>query len=289
MITDTTLSGEAAMKRFDHVSVRLDHYIVVFGGKWFRNGQLSLNVIWMYNLYTEQWRKHGIPAHTMAPPPTYEACAAVIDMDIYMFGGNSTGTLTNALWKLSKTPHACFEWSEIKTPGKAKSPSPRSQHSGWEYDGKLWTFGGSGQSPIGFLNHNGDYDVKDKLNNQLLCFDPTFKDWTNPKCCGSIPPHVAAHAITIIMDNVWQFGGYKSDSDISFHELYELNMPSLSWTKIEAGYPQPYQGSFCSFTALTNTYLLLHGLFTLNKNHYTCILDISTLTWKEFKFDKSAA
>ena len=285
MQTDITLQGEEARKRFDHVAVRLDHYIVVFGGSWWYDDVLKtlpLNVIWMYNLYTEQWSKHGLSAGTMAPPPTDQACAAVLDSVIYVFGGR-TQTQTNALWKLVKTTNACFEWSKIEALSKGKSPSPRCEHSGWEYDGQLWTFGGSGGSPIGFLNHHGDYDLKFRLNNQLLCFDPTCEEWMNPKCSGYVPPPIAKHATTIITDNVWQFGGYIGASLEGCDELYKLNMSSLFWTKIEAGYPQLHDRMFCSFTALTNTYLVLHGGYD-DENDNTWILDLSTLSWKKLKF-----
>ena len=281
MITDPKLLiSEEARKRFGHVAVRLDHYIVVFGGRWQNNEPLLMDMIWMYNLYTEQWSMQEIPVEKTAPPPTHEACAAVIGSDVYMFGGNRAQTLTNALWKLSKTPNACFEWSKIKILSQAKSPSPRHRHSGWEYNAKLWAFGGSGGSPIGFLNDNGDYNIP--LNNQLLCFDPNCQEWMNPKCSGSVPPPIAAHATSVITDNVWQFGGYTSVSG-AIHELYMLNMPSLSWTIVETGYPQPLGRALSSFTALTNTYLVLHGGFD-DKNYHTCVLDLSTLSWKELKF-----
>ena len=44
-------------QRYGHTAVCLEHLILVFGGYW--SGEpLSFSEIWMYNLYTEQWRKH---------------------------------------------------------------------------------------------------------------------------------------------------------------------------------------------------------------------------------------
>ena len=288
MTKDTTVLGEEARTRYDHVAVRFYHYIVVLGGRWHGIEALSLNVIWTYNIYTEQWSKLGISAGAMAPPPTYEACAAVIGLDIYIFGGNRIKTLsnwptTNSLWKLSKTPNARFEWSKIEIINKAKSPSPRCLHSGWEYDGKLWTFGGRGLSPIGFLNDHGDYqdyDVLSKVNNQLLCFDPTCQEWMNPKCSGSVPPPLAGHASTIITDNVWQYGGLTSGFGVGFDYLYVLNILSRSWTRIEPGYDWPHAEPYCSFTALTNTYLVLHGLHDDGDDH-TWILNLFHIVMEE--------
>ena len=62
-------------------------------------------------------------------------------------------------------------------------------HTGWEYAGKLCVFGGRGPSPEGYLNDYGDIagDFLMKLNNQLLCYNPNSKRWTNPQCFGATP------------------------------------------------------------------------------------------------------
>ena len=130
----------------DHIAVRINNCILMTGGK--AGGKevtrkpMSCHVIWAYNIYTEHWRKHLIPAHKKAPPPNERACAVVLGEDVYMFGGlylsvNETsgdnGTYTNALWKLSGTSQECFNWTEIEFQTDVKLPSPRGRHCGWEY------------------------------------------------------------------------------------------------------------------------------------------------------------
>ena len=73
---------------YGHVAVRLNHHIVVTAGTDPQNSKaMSTPVIWTYNLYTEQWRKHQIPDKKNAPHPVAAACAATIKEHIYMFGG----------------------------------------------------------------------------------------------------------------------------------------------------------------------------------------------------------
>ena len=56
----------------DHVAVRVDHTIVVFGGtsqvvggdindKYHYQDYQLRHIIWIYNLYIEQWRRYRIP------------------------------------------------------------------------------------------------------------------------------------------------------------------------------------------------------------------------------------
>ena len=142
-------------RRFGHVAVRFEHYILVTGGVWFRRGILPPAEIWMYNLYTKQWRKHVTADREKVPLATVSACAVVIESTVYNFGGrNGLGfsSTTNALWALSKTPGGYFAWNDIMTSENVKAPAPRFNHTGWEYSRKLWVFGGYGQSPDGYLH-----------------------------------------------------------------------------------------------------------------------------------------
>ena len=82
-------------RRCGHVAVHVKHNMLIFGGAWWNDRQylepLSENVIWMYNLYTEQWTKYIIPTKERDPQAThvYGAHAEVIESVIYMFGGRN--------------------------------------------------------------------------------------------------------------------------------------------------------------------------------------------------------
>ena len=157
----------------------------------------STRIIWMYNLYTEEWKKHVIPDTSDAPLPFSGAVATAIDGSIYTFGGCDTNcAITNHdLWKLREKREG-FTWSLVATQCKEKSPSPRIGHTGWGYAGKLWIFGGVGPSPAeGYLNDHGDLiDLQNEYgevcNNQLLSYNPYTSEWINHECCGDVPsPH----------------------------------------------------------------------------------------------------
>ena len=135
--------------RFGHVAVRVEHYILLSGGEWWEDGRdlqlLPVDVIWMYNLYTEQWEKNIIPTKERAPNAGCRTHAEVIESVVYMFGGAkgwSFKDVTNELWTLTRTSDGSFTWDEIVTTSNTDEPSPRFCHTGWEYLGNLWIFGG---------------------------------------------------------------------------------------------------------------------------------------------------
>ena len=281
-----------------HVAVRVENHIIVFGGFDENFDLLSLRNIWMYNVYTEEWGKHVI-RDGIIPPGAMCSGAVVIEGDIYMFGGSGhihePDNFTNAMWKLTRTPKCCFEWRKGKERVKKKAPSPRNGHSVWEYKGRLLTFGGGGPPLKGYLNNHGDFNGDDHYygtnpgqNNQLLCYYPLTEDWRNLKPSGTIPKPRASHASTISGDKVWIYGGYSTDPFRVYDELYQLNMVSLTWTKIQSGQLRPRCRKMCSLTAVTENQIVLHGGRSTSNEILsdTWIFDLSLLSWKKCEASK---
>ena len=191
------------------------------------------------------------------------------------------------MWKLTNA-FGCFAWNEIIITQKHKKSSSRIQHSGWEYEGKMWTFGGSGSSSDHYLNKYEQF-VYGK-NNQLLHYNPDETEWTNVKCFGTVPEPRSTHATIAINYKVWLYGGNMHDTRtselINVTDLYELDMPSLTWTKINTS----YHLLSCSLNVTTDLQLVLHAGYTTNSgiigNGETCVLDISSLSWRQHSSNK---
>ena len=269
---------------FGHVAVNVDHYILVFSGKYIKNDShmhMPLSVIQVYNLYTEQWRKHTIPHGSTLPATRIWACAMVIRSDVYMFGGNIVPerSLTNELWKLAIEPQGSFAWSTVVMTSNEKTPSPRACLTGWEYTEKLWTFGGWGSSPAGFLNDYGEFDSC--CNNQLLCFDPSNEEWTNLQYYGMVPQPRSLYTATASQEKVWLYGG--TNYTYKFNSLHELNMHSFTWTLIQTRQlQQPQARSSCTLSTISGGKLILHGGESHSSERLsdTWILDLKTKMWK---------
>ena len=278
------------------LAVQLDHYILVFSGKWMVYGakiqKLPVNDIWMYNLYTEQWRKQAIAGRENAPLETVGASATVIGSDIYTFGGSTwlikMGQKENdILHKLTRTATGSFAWQKVKSRSKKKSPSPRTGHGAWAFAGKLWIFGGKAHrsiNPSDYLNNYG-YFSADSRDNQILCFDPSCNKWTNPQSFGDIPEPRSGHGTAIIKDKTWLYGGCGYNLTNVFVDLFELDMHSLTWTRIGNCEVAPCFYGSCMLNAVTENQVFVHYGTTDIDGHReinTWILDLSSMSWKKY-------
>ena len=287
-------------RRYLHVAVCLEHYILVLGGNrcetikmltYDVHTALPANVIWMYNIYTGQWRKHTIPYTEKAPYAIRGGSAVTVESVVYVYFRkleSNSDRVTNALWKLNRNSEGCFAWDDIVTTEIMKVPSPRSSCTAWNYSEKLWLFGGYGAPPTGYLNDHGDF--LDDENNQLLCFNPSCNEWTNPKCAGTVPAPCSHHATAIHKNIVWLYGG-RNGTNVYFNDLYQLNMHCLTWTNIQISHPKPSELACCSLNITSCNQLVLHGGayrsgYRLHTSSDTWILDLPTQTWRLYKSTK---
>ena len=282
----------------DHAVARLKHSIVVFGGCTFKPGETfdkrfvtqSLQVIWTYNLYTDRWKRYVIPESEKVPVGrnTDIGCIGVtIKTDIYYMFGLANDNLAT-LWKLQKASKGGFSWSEVFV---KKAPSYRCDMTGWEYAEKMWIFGGFGPSPADFENLNDfvDFDldfhevgVDFGTTNQLLCFDPSCCEWTNVKCCGTVPSPRAHCASAAIGNEAWLYGGYNSTTGY-FNDLFKLNMNNLTWTEIQCKRTIPRLCKPCLIHGVSDSKLVLYGKTLKDeRTTITYILDLSSLSWRKY-------
>ena len=259
-----------------HAAVRINNYIVVIGGISMFN-DISQDVIWTYNVYTELWRKHKIHGEII-PPPVKGPCATAIGPDIYMFGGImlSPEHTDNELWKLSISQR-CFKWSRIDFQHDIKLPSPRKGHTGWEYAGCFWVFRGVGKAAENnYLCDHGIFLYG--LNNQLICFNPSTKKWTNPQCFGDVPSPRSTHHTAITDNKVWLYGG-RNEFKVILDDFFCFNMQSFVWTQIESGQMKPQKYVYPSLNAVSDRYLILHGDTCLTMENSTWLMDLHSLKW----------
>ena len=331
--TDETESSKPHARR-QHVAVCLHSDVIVFGGcsvtgrRGFNilvfaenhdtaNNHLKIlnettfvshRVIWMYNSDTHLWRKYVISGSHNIPPGSRDVCGVAIGDDVYMHGGITAKAITTALWKLARTTNG-INWEEIKFKHKHLTPSNRCSHTGWEYGGKMWIFGGYGASfHNGFLADHGDMSLNTNgiggYNNQVLYFNPTKQKWTNAVCQGEIPSARALHAVSRVHDSIWLYGGISCEAFTD--DLCVLNMNSLVWTEIQKNWPlKPMRCYGHSFTAIGDSQIILHGgklVYQISDDHHqfmdmvkgfmfghndymfcnpSWILDLSSLSWRK--------
>ena len=290
--------------RKGHMAVKVPGQIVLFDGEDIVteniNGtvhhitvnMISMREIWVYHLDIDRWLKTALPETHVVPPPTACACAVVIGSQIYMHGGAilvelAKPKITGALWKLTNTAEV-ITWSEMKFRNKKSIPSPRLAHAGWEYEDKLWIFGGWGLRPENYMfnddsedsNDNNDDDNGKISNNQLACYNLNNHEWKIVQVWGAAPSPRESHAVAKIKDHIWLYGG-RVKNEI-YDDLYELNMESLTWTLIEPVSELTHSArSGHTFTAISDLEIALYGGATVNDDTSLWLLDLESLSWKQ--------
>ena len=253
-----------------HIAVRMKDCIVVNSCT-----KYSTQEIWVYNLWTEQWRKCSIVKGMKLPLIHSDQCSVAMGSVIYLFGGLNFS-------KLMATEDGSFAGHTIIMGDRTKMPSPRVGHCGWEYEDAMWIFGGEGTSPVGYLNDHGDFVLRWMLppsghNNQLLCFDPSSQTWANVACAEDVPSPRSGATATIIKHKLWLFGG--RSTVLSTNDLYELNMHSLVWTQINIPNTPQCIAFYTTLTPITATKLAAKiGIYG---SRFTWILDVESYSWRQ--------
>ena len=188
--------------RLQGASWKLGDKLYFFGGTGQGDsGTGPMNDLWEYNSTTGQWRwlkgsktagnqvgvygTIGVESSSNNPGTRVNAVSWTANGKLYLFGGSGTGaTLTsgylNDLWRYDP---ATNNWTWIKgsnttngvgvygtkgTAAPGNTPGSRFSSVGWEYQGKLYLFGGFGRLST---SSNTYY-------NDLWSFDTTTGTWT---------------------------------------------------------------------------------------------------------------
>ena len=108
-----------------------------------------------------------------------------------------------------------------------------------------------------------------------------------PLECGRIlsvleifPSPRSSASAAIIEDKFWLYGG--SDPAIIHEDMYELNMLSLSWTRVDT-IQKPTKGCYSTLTPITGSHLVLHGGSGDVMSPW--IFDVDSCTWRQLPSD----
>ena len=281
-MADTRAPTEECLEH--HMAVRLKDCIFVSSKSSKFTSQNAVHVednpviLWIYNLWTEQWAKYVIQIRKYLHFGR-DCTNVLIGTNVYSIHG-TIGESYNVhrLLSLEITANGSCAWGFIHTGNQTKEPSPRVDYCAWEHGAKMWVFGGYGPSPVDYLNDHGEFALcyrRCGTNNQLLSYEPSTGTWTNAECFGDIPSPRCDASAAVLADTVWLYGGLTNNNCTFISDLYELNMLSFVWTKIETTTPRPngkrqanlcYMGEMVIRTSKTRT-LQCHGYLMFSCVH----------------------
>ncbi|CAE6466715.1 unnamed protein product [Rhizoctonia solani] len=223
-LLDTT--GTTPKPRHWHQSALADGFLIVWGGSaQDESGRIFTddNSLYLLDISTHHWNKLDIrPA-----PSARIAHAACICADQFLvFGGQSKpGEYLNDLWSLDlkQLTQGNPKWEQIAIAPESRSPSRRAGQTMVAYSTMLYMFGGCNEA---------------NAFNDTWCFDMNTRTWTKLSCTGPIPPPRFIHAVSLVGDVVFMFGG-EGDDRRDLGDGWSFKIPEKRWYRFPSMNSEP--------------------------------------------------
>ncbi|KAH7818222.1 putative rab9 effector protein [Monocercomonoides exilis] len=204
-------SGTPPQPRSSHSAVAWKENLVIFGGH--SQEKVLFNDLHLFNLYERKWTnaKYGNCTNDPnIPPPMYMHAAALVDDDMFVFGGSlveqrsllNYKAVSEAMYRLHLPTMA---WTKIITKGSI--PCRRFSHSLVAYNSRLYLFGGQSEKK---MNDLWEYNIKTNV-------------WSPVIAMGSFPSQRSGHVSGIVDDCLFIHGGADTllcDGDVYLLPLY---------------------------------------------------------------------
>lgn len=226
-----------------HTCANLDgDFLFVWGGTNNRVALLSARnpIIWIHETFTGRWQRRTCTGE--CPPYLSGSSSCLIGEKMFIFGGRSIvgNNWLNCLYSLDlKT----FIWTDCGAQAQAQPTQPVGSEKSiaWSHNGKLYVFGGYGQSQVEQISQLLDRQCGLQLvaderwprlgwNNQLVEYDPSDNTWRWPRYAGECPEARSEHQGALMGDKLYVFGGYNGEE--RRNDLHVLDMRSFEWQRV---------------------------------------------------------
>eukprot|EP00096_Caligus_rogercresseyi_P002281 TRINITY_DN14367_c0_g1_i1.p1 TRINITY_DN14367_c0_g1~~TRINITY_DN14367_c0_g1_i1.p1 ORF type:complete len:398 (+),score=93.60 TRINITY_DN14367_c0_g1_i1:49-1242(+) len=202
------------VQRYGHsISAKGDN-IYLYGG---RNAHKILSALYVFNVTTLKWSEPKVSGEI--PMARDGHTSTIIGDDLYICGGFENNDFSHFISKLNlKT----LVWSTVWPNGDA--PQYRDFHSATVFDGnKILIFGGRYE-----INFHESYPT------DVHYLDTETMTWHAPRLSGTAfpDPRRSHTAMSVNNNDLLIFGGYNSELDIHYNDVWILNTQSWTWREI---------------------------------------------------------
>ena len=234
-------------KRVRHTAVTWKNATIVYGGYACQELQNdNLSVLFFHK--SGKWTKK----HTYGDFPTWSQHhprAQVVNDKMFVFETDNGNMFVHSL-----DLHT-WRWEKLAPNGTLPFGIGSSSITSWVYDGKIYCFGG--------------YKYPQGASNQLFCYNITTNSWEWPYAGGDIPSPRLLSSVILSEETVFLFGGI-SDGNITYNDLYTLDMASMVWRRVHGNLSigeGPTKMRFFTFTCISQSKALLLVGRTSTRHH----------------------
>ncbi|GAB4835811.1 acyl-CoA-binding domain-containing protein 4 [Ancistrocladus abbreviatus] len=210
------------------------------------------------------------PVSGQRPKPRYEHGAAVVQDNMYVYGGNHNGRYLNDLQILDLRT---WTWSKVVVKAAAESQEstspasliPCAGHTLIPWGNKLLSVAGHTKDP--------------SETTQVRAFDLQTCTWSTLKTYGKPPVSRGGQSVTIVGSSLVIFGGQDANRSL-LNDLHLLDLETMTWDEIDAVGVPPSPRSDHAAAVHAERYLLIFG----GGSHATCfndlhVLDLQAMEW----------
>ncbi|KAJ7977955.1 acyl-CoA-binding domain-containing protein 4 [Quillaja saponaria] len=203
------------------------------------------------------------------PKSRYEHGAAVVQDQMYIYGGNHNGRYLNDLHVLDLRS---WGWSKIEAKFGAETPDsppvtlvPCAGHSLIPWENQLLSIAGHTK------------DSSESIH--VKAFDLQTSTWSTLKTYGKPPVSRGGQSVTLVGTSLVIFGGQDAKRSL-LNDLHILDLETKTWDEIDAVGVPPSPRSDHAAAVHAERYLLIFG----GGSHATCyndlhVLDLQTMEW----------
>lgn len=245
-----------------HAGVAVDGCLYIFGGY---NGNNRVADFHKFNFKTSKWTQ----ITTSGAGPSARDRHVVVSWNdkIYIFAGYDGSNRVNDFWQYDTQLE---EWSVVDSlPGQA--PTPRHSHSGVEYDGSMYIFGG----------YDGNY--RSDFHRHIF----SQRKWISLAVKGALPKARYRTSAAAYKNLMLVVGGH--DGAKHLNDFWQLNFETLEWSIVETTGQVPPPSPRDSHTAvICNDAMYLFGGSTANARNDLYSFSFETNQWSEVRPASSA-
>nr|XP_060632885.1 host cell factor 2 [Anolis sagrei ordinatus] len=250
----SSFTGPVPRSRHGHRAAAIRELIIIFGG----GNEGIADELHVYNTATNQW---FLPAVRGDIPPGCAAHGFVCDgTRILVFGGMvEYGRYSNDLYELQASR---WLWKKMKPqhPSTSLPPCPRLGHSFSLYGNKCYLFGGLANESEDSNNNIPRY-LNDFYELELQ-HGSGVTGWSIPVTKGVLPSPRESHTAVIYCRKdsgnakMFIFGGM---SGCRLNDLWELDIESMTWSKLESKGTVPLPRSLHTASVIGNKMYVFGG------------------------------
>jgi hypothetical protein len=265
-------------KLYQHASVVIKDddkgsALVIFGGED-ETGYWSNN-LYIYDLKDNQWKQIGwVKPRTASYPPKKDGHSIILKQkDLFIFGGSDNQVLGGGNNFVYKLDLESMRWRTVDAIGEA--PTGRTLHACCNIGDYFYVFGGR-STRVG----KEERDVRTRqCFNDLYSFEMADCRWTKMETKGEAPSPRCGMSVVTDGDKLYIFGGLTSDTKYQ-SDVYELNLASLRWTKLECSGDIPAGRERHSAVLDNSKRMIVYGGWVHGGASNQCYtLDLSNLKW----------